>query len=244
MVFASAVRGLTRPIGGRAVHLKLVPRPLNMADTRQILWLLQDYGKVEMFKSLRYDASPAPNTMLAIFQSEESAQKLLRRSPLRFQMSTDDGSIEETQETQTSSDDTVDAPESELPMSSDRRALAEIAARRKSSQQASSSSSSFPSSRSRASSQDYQLLVNIAAMNHRDRINVNPYNGPFAVDTKSAVQQDLAKQVPMLGLSDVNLRKLEKPRRVLQWEKAHEGRQYRKLRQMLDERDGSTTPVS
>ena len=156
-------------------------------------------------------------------------------------MSTDDGhegNIEETLETPTASSDAVDAPESDLPMSSDRRALAEMAARRKSNQQASSSSS--PSPRSRTSSRDYQLLINMAAMNHRDHVNVNPYNGPFAVDTKSAVQQDLAKQVPMLGLSDVNLRKQEKPRRVLQWEKAHESRQYRKLRQMLDERDGST----
>lgn len=260
---------LTRGVGGRAVHLRLFPRPEGISESREILRLLQGYGKVEMFKNLKYDALPTSNTMLAIFQTEEAARALLRSSPLRFNMSRDqvDNDIvvgsdashdNSTLNSSSSPNQTYDShathqyPEGlnasqssqhaqslSSPLeaallqssSSDRDALAETAAQRISAQSRASLNLSGRSASPQT--RKYQLQVNISTMHHRDHLNANPYNGPFVVDSKSAVQQDLAKRVPLIGLSDVNLKKPEKPWRVLLWERAREGKRRNTLRQML-----------
>ena len=41
---------------------------------------------MEYFKSLKYDALPAPNAALVIFREERAAGECLRRSPVRFRM--------------------------------------------------------------------------------------------------------------------------------------------------------------
>lgn len=238
MATSHSIPGLSRAIGIRAVHLRLVPRPEGMAESRTILQMLQSYGAVEMFKNLKYDALPAPNTMLAIFQSEHAARELLRASPLRFKMSSD--SVEDSPEG--SRKDSHEANQNLAgDMSSDRMALAASAARQ-------TSAPSAPAFRQTASpTREYQLQINVATMHHRDNINVNPYNGPFAVDKKSAIQEDLAKRVPLLGLSDTNLKKLEKPWRVLLWEREREKKNYKTLRQMMNEGMGkgrSNSPIS
>ena len=38
---------------GRAVHIKISPRPLNLAEGRQILRKLEEYGEVIMYKHLK-----------------------------------------------------------------------------------------------------------------------------------------------------------------------------------------------
>ncbi|KAF1353751.1 hypothetical protein BDV97DRAFT_122453 [Delphinella strobiligena] len=223
------IKGLTRAIGDRAVHLRLVPRPEGIGESRVIIQLLQQYGKVEMFKNLKYDKIPAPNTMLAVFQTEEAASKLLFSSPLRFHMSLDH--IEERvgeneNEVQAGSEsESQSESESAHETSSDRMALAET--------ETAARQSSAHSSDSAASTREYQLVVNHSTMHHRDHINVHPYNGPFAIDTKSAIQEDLAKRVPLIGLSEVNLKKNDKPWRALLWERERERKDRKTLRDML-----------
>lgn len=207
-----------------------------MAESREILRLLQGYGKVEMFKNLKYDALPTPNTMLAIFESEEAAQKLLRRSPLRFNMSRDepddgDDPAEQSNQSLAARAETTEST------SSDRMALAESAARNEFNQARAS-----PLSSAVSVTREYQLQVNIATMHHRDHINASSYHGPFAVDRKSAVQEDLAKRVPLVGLSEINLKKSEKPWRVLAWERERDRKERKSLRQMLSEAAVQTGP--
>lgn len=74
-----------RSAAARAVHLKVYPRPASLSESRELLSVLQQFGEVTMFKSLRYDyVQPAPNTCLAIYRDATSASKLLKASPLRF----------------------------------------------------------------------------------------------------------------------------------------------------------------
>ena len=52
-----ALAGQTIPgyarTAGRAVHVKIQPRPRNLSESREILRVLQQYGEVAMFKHLK-----------------------------------------------------------------------------------------------------------------------------------------------------------------------------------------------
>ncbi|KAI5209558.1 hypothetical protein E4T39_00833 [Aureobasidium subglaciale] len=174
-----ALSGLVRPIGNRAVHLRLHPRVETLAESREILRLIQQYGRVDMFRNFKYDALPMPNTMIAIYESEEAARKLMEASPLRFVMSAEESG----------------------------------------------------GNRQR----HYQLQVNSSTFHHRDHIEQNAYNGSFAVSTRCLIQEDLAKNVPMPGLSDFTLGKEEKPWNVIRWEKHREETQAKTMRQLAEE---------
>lgn len=251
MATSQLIPGLTRGIGKRAVHLRITPRTDSLAQSREILELLRGYGRIEMYRSLKYDTIPAPNTILAIFESEDSAIKLLKSSPLRFTM------YEAEPEDDSLNDDLSDSPSSLLEQEprqtstaylDDRNALAQSEA-----QQASQAAaqprwaSSSPARRALSSSstppppRQFQIQANVAFTRHRDNINSNPYNGPFAVDRKSAIQEDLAKRVPLIGLSDLNLKRMEKPWRVLAREVMYEKRDKKTLRQIWHEEKSSAT---
>lgn len=173
-----ALSGLVRPIKSRAVHLRLHPRVETLAESREILRLMQQYGRVEMFRNFKYDALPVANTMIAIFETDEAAQKLLEVSPLRFVMSPEGSG---------------DAPQ-----------------------------------------RHYQLQANTSTFHHRDQIDQTAYNASYKISSRCPVQEDLAKNVPMLGLSEFTLRKEEKPWRVLRAEKQTE-ESAKTLRQLLEE---------
>jgi len=144
---------------------------------------MQKFGRVEMFRNFKYDATPLANTMIAIYETDEGARKLLEESPLRFVM-TREGSGEGQQ-------------------------------------------------------RHHQLQANRSSIHHRDQIDQNVYNGSYKVSTRSLVQEDLAKNVPMSGLSEFTLRKEEKPWRVMRREKEREAT-AKTLRQLLDEAPIST----
>ena len=38
---------------GRAVHVKIQPRPRNLSESREILRVLQQYGEIAMYKHLK-----------------------------------------------------------------------------------------------------------------------------------------------------------------------------------------------
>ncbi len=70
-----------------AVHIKIHPRPRNLAESREVLRVLQRYGEVVMFKRLKYEPeAPAHNSALAIYQDLSSAEQLINASPLRFEL--------------------------------------------------------------------------------------------------------------------------------------------------------------
>lgn len=76
-----------KTLTGNTVHVKIHPRPRNLAESREVLRVLQQYGEVVMYKHLKYEpVSPAHNTALAIYQNASSAESLINASPLRFQM--------------------------------------------------------------------------------------------------------------------------------------------------------------
>lgn len=80
----------------------------------------------------------------------------------------------------------------------------------------------------------FQIQVNSSTYTHRDHINTNPYHAAFAIDTKSARQEDLAQRVPLVGLSDIDLRRKEKPWRVMAWQRAREIRSRKPLKALYE----------
>ena len=72
------------------------------------------------------------------------------------------------------------------------------------------------------SSRIFQLQVNAARARFRDHIDTGHYHGSFALDGKSAIQEDLVKRVPVAGLSAWDWRAVEKPWRIVRKEKEME----------------------
>jgi len=75
-----------RPTTARAVLLRITPRASDIGESREILRLISQFGEVEYFKNLKYDALSAPNTAMVIFRDDEAAAHCLKRSPIRFRM--------------------------------------------------------------------------------------------------------------------------------------------------------------
>lgn len=55
---ATARQAITRLQGviKEAVHVKIYPRPRNLAESREVLRILQQYGEVAMYKHLKVSA--------------------------------------------------------------------------------------------------------------------------------------------------------------------------------------------
>ncbi|USP79287.1 hypothetical protein yc1106_06561 [Curvularia clavata] len=91
----------------RSIHVRIVPRPANLSESREIYRVLQKFGEINTFKSLRVRTlllstcfakeihltvfqyeyqNPAENSAFAIYRDERSAQRALDASPLRFSL--------------------------------------------------------------------------------------------------------------------------------------------------------------
>ncbi|KAL6713965.1 hypothetical protein ACLMJK_008459 [Lecanora helva] len=71
----------------RAVHVKIHPQPQNVAESREVLRVLQRYGEVIVYRHLKHEPNlRAVNTSLAIYQNSKSAQNAINASPVRFQI--------------------------------------------------------------------------------------------------------------------------------------------------------------
>ena len=53
MVSSTAARAAIQSSVGRAVHIKIHPRPRTVTESREILRVLERYGEVIMFKNLK-----------------------------------------------------------------------------------------------------------------------------------------------------------------------------------------------
>ncbi|KAL8735045.1 MAG: hypothetical protein Q9181_002983 [Wetmoreana brouardii] len=70
-----------------SVHVKIFPRPQNLAESKQVLRVLQQYGEVVMFRHLKYESpNPTLNAALAIYRDQTSAHNAIYASPIRFQL--------------------------------------------------------------------------------------------------------------------------------------------------------------
>ena len=243
-----------RPIANRVVHLHITPRPSSLGESREILRLISQFGEVEYFKNLKYDTLSAPNAALVVYKDEDAATDCLRKSPIRFRMglvSEEDQLSLETLE----ADQTPDVQQPAVTQDPPRQ-RGPIGTPFGLGQARSMSTTTLDLPRpprkqppmpfidrdeplSKPSSRIFQLQANPARAHLRDHIDASNYHGSFAIDTKSAIQDDLAKRVPLLGLSAWNWRAPETPWRIMRKMKAREreGPERRKsLRELYDQR--------
>lgn len=87
----------------------------------------------------------------------------------------------------------------------------------------------------------FQIWTSPTNRNFRDQISMGRYYGSFAIDTKMPGQEDLAKRVPVLGMSCVDWRARQKPWRLVK--KESEGREKRERLGVLWEREGKSKVV-
>lgn len=244
----SRMASFARSTANRAVHLRITPRPSNLGESREILRLISQFGEVEYFKNLKYDTLTAPNAALVIYRDEDAAQTCMKRSPIRFRM----GPASEEEEVVSQTKAPAPAPPPEAPQAPLRGPVGTPFGLGQS-----RSMSSIPANLPRPprkepampfigedeptykpTSRIFQLQANSARAQFRDLIDLGHYHGSFAIDTKSAIQDDLGKRVPMVGLSAWDWRAKEKPWRIMRREKEQEregpGRR-KSLRELYEE---------
>lgn len=236
---------IVRPTANRAVHLRMTPRPSRLGESREVLRLISQFGEVEYYKNLKYDALTAPNTALVIFKSEEAANQCLKRSPIRFRMGKavagpDTGEAGQAPKPADASSSSSSPPAqsfdpSPTPSPASGNPGSPFALGQSRSMSTSSTESALPDPPSRPpqmpfqapppqllESRIYQIQSNPARVSFRDQINNGHYHGRFAIDTNNVPQTELIQTVPLAGLSCVDWRKNEKPWRLVLKEKDHE----------------------
>ncbi|CZT41721.1 uncharacterized protein RSE6_01497 [Rhynchosporium secalis] len=98
---ASSMTSKARSLTARTVHLKVHPIPRTFAEQREVLRVIERFGEVSVFKSLKYEPRrPVPNAFLAVFNTVSSAEEIINVSPLRYSLigETTPSSITETPE--------------------------------------------------------------------------------------------------------------------------------------------------
>ncbi|KAF1831178.1 hypothetical protein BDW02DRAFT_505862 [Decorospora gaudefroyi] len=208
-----------RALAPRSIHLRIIPRPANLAESREIFRVLQRFGEISTFKYLRYEyQAPADNVALAIYRDEASAQRALDASPIRFALEKLVNTDAEPQPLPHEEDED-EAPSAQTPT---KEGIDEIL------RPSQLINRTLPSSNSSAPSTDpppmpfdppnpppsqhtkkwskwFQVTVDRSRAVHQDFIERQPYWKQFD-PMKSMAQEDLAKVVPHAGLSDVSKR--------------------------------------
>ncbi|KAH6643212.1 hypothetical protein C7974DRAFT_448286 [Boeremia exigua] len=205
---ATGLHGATLP--ARSVHLRIMPRPANLSESREIFRVLQRFGEMDTYKYLRYEYhNPADNVALAIFRTPDAAQKALDASPLRF-------SLERATSTPPpSSADPEDDP-STLPAaspSSDLSAMTTPSPLLVHTPPAPAPSPTPPSTPFPFAAPPpkptalkwFQVTVDSSHAVHQDFVERQPLWKQFT-PMKTMAQQDLVRIVPREGLSDLGKR--------------------------------------
>ncbi|KAF2197810.1 hypothetical protein GQ43DRAFT_343948, partial [Delitschia confertaspora ATCC 74209] len=233
-----ARRAASPLLAATSVHIRIQPRPADLSESRQILRVLQRFGEISTFRYLRYEYhNPADNSAIAIFRDPESAQRALEASPLRFALEKplpDDGYTEQPQETVEASEEVAMSPPPPPKSGIDELVRASQLLGRHSSKPSAPTTSSpttpqapqsttadipfhTPSSPKPASEKWFDLSLDRSRVVHQDFVERQHYWTKFT-PMKSMAQEDLAKVVPHVGLSDVSKRGQPRtPNKVLKW---------------------------
>lgn len=212
---------LVRPTVSRALHLRILPRPSNLGESREILRLLSQFGEIEYFRNLKYEALSAPNTALVIFKEEKAAEACARKSPLRFRMGKEPPDKPNVPSPPTSPNNADTAPSTSISGSQTESYATPTSSRPNSTP---FEAPPLPILQPRI----YQIHSNTARAHFRDQINMGPYHGSFKVGDQGSPQKELAKVVPVPGLSYVDWRLKDRPWRIVRKEKEQEHIPYRR----------------
>ncbi|KAF2751590.1 hypothetical protein M011DRAFT_474040 [Sporormia fimetaria CBS 119925] len=225
----SGRKAASQLLATRSVHLRIQPRPTNLSESRQIYRMLQSFGDISTYKSLRYEYhNPAANSALAIYHAAESAQKALDASPIRFALEKiipeDNDAVDEAKtyaeppkpdalSPVTPVEDGIDemlrpsplVHRPYLPKTEPTTAPVEK-----------EPPMPFEDTRPRGKIHRkwFQVTVDRSRVVHQDYVERQPYWKQF-VPMKSLAQEDLAKVVPHIGLSDVSKRPMHAHRTPL-----------------------------
>ncbi|KAF2128207.1 hypothetical protein P153DRAFT_432568 [Dothidotthia symphoricarpi CBS 119687] len=213
---------LRKFLPARSVHLRIIPRPANLSESREIFRVLQRFGEISMYKSLRYEYhNPADNIALAIYRSADAAQHALDASPIRFALEkvvpTDsentqplnaEEQLEENLDLHNASPNTgIDEMLRPSTLSA-RSSLPPTSTPRDPDQTPQTHPPSMPFAAptiSKTATKWFQVTVDQSRAVHQDFVERQPYWKQFT-PMKSMAQEDLSKRVPHPGLSDVSKR--------------------------------------
>jgi hypothetical protein len=223
----SVRRASAQLLPARSVHLRIVPRPANLSESREIFRVLQRFGELSAYKHLRHEYhNPADNIALAIFRDANSAQKALDASPIRFALERVTHHEADNGESHNESEDEDDAegePHTRTKPAKDgidemlRPSILSTGALPSESIAHTSSPTSAPppmpfdppaptsTLTQHTKSKWFQVTVDRSRVVHQDFVERQPYWKQFT-PMKSMAQEDLAKKVPHIGLSDVSKR--------------------------------------
>ncbi|QDS70642.1 hypothetical protein FKW77_000867 [Venturia effusa] len=240
---ATAVR-MANQGAANAVRLVLMPSPANLLESREVLRICQSFGEVTTFKHLKYhDLNPAPNSALAVFQRPESAEAFIQASPITFTLETQTGPIENEdveveardefpEDIAQNSPSRTDATELHAPNSLLDTGFSTPLQSEKPSKPAPQQQTK--TRRDASVLKDMRLFVEYWRGNQQDFLERSSAWGSFTVNRNSAVQQDLERRVPLVGLSDIHVQRREVPLRVLR-KRQEELRARKSWRQVWEE---------
>ncbi|TEY44883.1 hypothetical protein BOTCAL_0342g00070 [Botryotinia calthae] len=84
---ATSLRAASSNVSNRTVHVKIFPSARTFAERREVLRVLERFGEVTMFRSLKYHPiSPVQNAFISIFSSATAAQEVINASPVRYRL--------------------------------------------------------------------------------------------------------------------------------------------------------------
>ncbi|RMZ73750.1 Dimethylglycine oxidase [Pyrenophora seminiperda CCB06] len=222
-----------RALAPRSIHLRIVPRPANLSESRELFRVLQricayvfavlhPYYRVGWLTTDgQYEyQNPADNVALAIYSDQSSAQRALDASPIRFALenvTTHPGPS--TNVPVIPAEDDADDAAVPTPQSAPNTGVEEILRPSKLLTRTVTTPRNVkpaptpppmpfepPSARvQKKTTKWFQVTVDRSRAVHQDYIERQPYWKQFH-PMKSMAQADLAKAVPHIGLSDVSKR--------------------------------------
>ncbi|KAL3422962.1 hypothetical protein PVAG01_04709 [Phlyctema vagabunda] len=74
-------------IAQRAIYITMHPNPNSFAERREVFRVIQGFGELEMFRSIKYLNSDRDTSFVAVFRQTSSAAQLLEAAPLRYTLS-------------------------------------------------------------------------------------------------------------------------------------------------------------
>ncbi|EAT78522.2 hypothetical protein HBI56_185190 [Parastagonospora nodorum] len=219
----SVRRTAPKLLASRSVHLRIVPRPANLSESREIFRVLQRFGELSMYKSLRFEYhNPADNIALVIFRDANAAQKALDASPIRFALDKVVDPNDEDHLLELRSQDNAEDTHETTPAT--QSGIDEILRPSVLTTRASPPASpppkpltpppmpfESPSAPPQTRTKWFQVTVDRSRAVHQDYVERQPFWKQFQ-PMKSMAQEDLAKQVPHSGLSDVSKRPMNQHR--------------------------------